>query len=264
MGQTLLAAVTSGLALAGVLTVGGVAAARFATHMPHLGVAGVGAGVAVLAGRLTNLPWPLAMAVVAAAAGAAGIIAGLVDRRARAVDAPVWPPALLPDVAVLALGVAIATLARPAAAIELPLGPLGGLGSTTGAIAAGAVGFAGALLVAGVPGHRRRMPVWMLAVVLTAVAMALGGGSLALRGEALVPAFGIPDVVGVAVRAVAVGVIARKGTGAAVAAALVLGVGESLLRTQWSFGDAAVVPALLVVAYGLWHTYRKSAAVATA
>ena len=264
MGQSLLAAVTSGLALAGVLAVGGVAAGRLGTQMPHLGAAAVGAGVAVVAGRLTTLPWPLALALVALVGGAAGGCAGLVDRRARSVDAPVWPPPLLPDVAVLALGVAIATLARPAAAIELPLGPLGGLASSTGAIAAAVVGIGSALLVGAVPAHRRRLPVWVLAVALTAVTMAVGGGSLALRGEALVPAFGIPDVVGVAVRAVAVGVIARKGMAAAVAAALVLGVGESLLRSQWSLGDTAVVPALLVVAYGLWTTYRTPAAVAPA
>ena len=264
MGQSLLAAVTSGLALAGVLAVGGVAAVRFGKHMPHLGVAGVGAGVAVVAGRLTALPWPLAVAVVAVAGAVAGIVAGLIDRRARAVDAPVWPPALLPDVAVLALGVAIATFARPAAAIELPLGPLGGLASTSGSIAAGVVGLVSAFVVAAVPAHRRRLPAWMLAVALAAVTMALGGGSLALRGEALVPAFGIPDVVGISLRAVAVGVLARKGTAAAVVAALVLGVGESVLRTQLALGDTAVVPALLVIAYGLWTTYRTPAPVAVA
>ena len=262
MGQTLLAAATSGLALAGVLAVGGVAAARFGAPMPHLGVAGLGAGVAVIAGRLTSLPWPVAVAVVVLAGAVAGVLGGLIDRRARAVDAPVWPPALLPDVAVLALGVGVATLARPAAAIELPLGPLGGLASTGAAVAACGVGVAGALLLAALPVHRRRLPAWLLAGALTAAAMALGAGSVAIRGEALVPAFGIPDVIGVAVRAAAVGVVARWGTVAAIGAALALGVGESLLRTQLSLGDAAIVPALLVIAYGLWTTFRAPSAVA--
>ena len=256
MAQTLLAALTSGLALAGVLAVGGVAAARFGRGMPHLGVAAVGAGVAVLAGRLTTLPWPLTMLLVTVAGAAAGTAAYLVDRRSREVEAPVWPPVLLPDVAVLALGVAVATLARPSGAIELPLGPLGGLASTSGAVAAGVAGVVSAFVIAALPLRRRRMLVWSVAVGLTAATMALGAGSVAVRGEALVPAFGVPDIVGLSLRAAAVAVVGRRGAPAAVAAALVLGMGESLLRTQWSVGDAAVAPTLALLAYGLWVTHR--------
>ena len=257
MGQTLLAAVASGLALAGVLAVAGTAAARFERGMPHLGLAGVGVGVAVLAGRLANLRAPVALALVVVAAAAAGALAWFVDRRAREVDAPVWPPALLPDAAVLAIGLALAAFLRPPSAIELPLGPLGGLASNTAALVGFAIGIVAAIAVAvTLAGGRRQRLGWILAVGGTALAMAVGAGWVAIRGEMVVPAFGVPDVVGMSLRAAAVGVVGRRGVGAAIAAAVVLGVGESLLRAQLAWNEAAVLPALVVLAYGLWQTYR--------
>lgn len=259
MDQTLVTAVASGLALAGVLAVAGTAAARFARGMPHLGIAAVGAGVSVLAGRLTALPLALMLLTIGVAAGIAGALAWLVDRRAREVDAPVWPPVLLPDVAVLALGVAAASLLRPSTAIDLPLGPMGGLASNRAALIAFVVGVAAALLWSAPRLATRPLVQWVVVAATTAVVVALGAGSVAVRGEAVVPAFGVPDVIGLSLRAAAVGVVARRGVWPAIAAAAALGVGESLLRAQLSTGDAAVLPALAVLAWGLWTTARTPA-----
>ena len=257
MGQTLLAAMASGLALAGVLAAGGTAAVRFSRGMPHLGVAAVGAGAAVVGSRLAAWPTPVALVAVALVAAAAGGVAWVVDRRARNVDAPVWPPALLPEVAVLAIGVCLAALLRPSSAIDLPVGPLGGLASTTGAVVAFGIGVAAALATAAVMSTgRRHLLGWILAVVGTACTLAMGAGWLSLRGAAVVPAFGIPDVIGLAVRAAAVGVVGRNGVVQTIAAALVLGVGEALLRSQLSWAETAALPAIAVVAWGLWRTYR--------
>ena len=257
MGQTLLAAVVSGLALAGAIAVAGMGAGRVSRSVPHIGIGGLGAAVAVLAGRFPSLPGPLTLLAVAAAGAAVGCVACVLDRRAREVDAAVWPPALLPEVAVLGLALAIAGLLRPATAIELPLGPLGGLASTTGAVVACVTGV---VLAAGVvvrPVTRRAMPGWAVAVGGTAVVVTLGAGLVATRGDVMVPAFGIPDVVGLALRAAAVGVFARHGFGPGLAAAGVLGVGESLLRSQLSTGEAALLPALAIIAWGVWRERHR-------
>lgn len=265
MGQTLLAAVASGLALAGALAVAGVAAGRFSVGMPSIALGGLGGAVAVLAGRLTSLPTPAAVVVLVAAGAAAGAGGFLLDRRARDVDAPAWPPVLLADVAVLGLALGIAALLRPLAAIELPLGPLGGLASTSGAVIACITGLVLAFVIGALPvGDRRNIVGWAAAVAATAVVVGLGSGSLSVRGEALVPAFGVPDVIGLSLRAAAVGVVARRRATAAVAAALVLGVGESVLRAELSLGEAALFPAVGVLAWGVWRAQREQPVVAAA
>ena len=254
MGQTLLAAVASGLALAGVLAVAGTAAGRFSVGFPSIAVGGLGTAVAVLAARLTSLPTPAALVVLGAAGAGIGTAGFLLERRVRDVDAPAWPPVLLAEVAVLGLALGVAALLRPLAAIELPLGPLGGLASTSGAVIACISGVGLAFAVGALPsGDRRNLVGWAAGVAATAVVLAVGSGSLSVRGEALVPAFGVPDVIGVALRAAAVGVVGRDRASVAVVAALVLAVGESVLRAQWSMGEAAVLPALGVLGWGLWR-----------
>lgn len=258
MGQTLLAAVASGLALAGALAVAGVAAGRFSSGLPSLGLGGLGAAVAVLAGRVAGLPAAAGLLALAAAGAVVGATGFLLDRRARDVDAPAWPPALLPEVGVLGLALGLAALLRPVTAIELPLGPLGGLASTSGAVIACVAGLTLAFVIGALPsGDRRNLAGWAAAVAGTAVIVALGSGSLSVRGESLVPAFGIPDIVGLSLRAAAVGVLCRSRATYAVAAAVVLGVGESVLRAQFSTGEAALLPALAILAWGVWQSREQ-------
>jgi hypothetical protein len=88
--------------------------------------------------------------------------------------------------------------------------------------------------------------------------MTLGAGAVAVRGEAVVPALAVPDVAGVALRAAAVGAFARNGLWQGVMAAVVLGMGESLLRSQLSTGEAALLPALLILAWSVWQTYGRT------
>ncbi|MBW3654098.1 MAG: hypothetical protein KY433_11050, partial [Actinobacteria bacterium] len=125
-------------------------------------------------------------------------------------------------------------------------------------ITAFGVGVAGAFIVAAVL-RRRPAAGWVLAVTASAVVVAVGGGTVGFAGEPAAIALDVPDVVGLALRAAAVGVVARARAVPAVAAAIVLGVGESLLRSQGSLGEAAVVPALAVLAWGLWATNRTPA-----
>lgn len=260
MGQTLLAAVASGLALAGALAVAGITAGRFAVAVPALGVGALGGAAAVLAGRLPALPAFAMITIVAGAGAVAGVAGFVLDRRVRAVDAPAWPPALLADIAVVGLALGLAAVLRPVTAIELPLGPLGGLASTSGAVIACLAGLGLAFGVGALPiGDRRTVLGWAAGVGATAVVVALGSGAIAVRGESLVPAFGIPDVLGIALRAAAVGVLARSRATAAVAAALVLGVGESVLRSELSAGEAALLPAVGVLAWALWRATRGGA-----
>jgi hypothetical protein len=262
MGQTLLAAVASGLALAGALAVAGIGAGRFVRATPAFGLPALGAAGAVLAGRLGALPTAPALVLVTVTGAVAGVLGFALDRRVRTLDAPVWPPALLPEVAVLALGLGLAAVARPLTAIELPLGPLGGLASTSGAVVACGVGIVLAFGVGALPvGDRRRVLGWAASAAATAVVVAVGSGAVAVRGEALVPAFGIPDVAGLALRAAAVGVLARHRAAYAVAAALVLGVGESILRSQLSTGEAALIPTLAILAWSVWRSRDEPAAV---
>ena len=253
MGQTLLAAMASGLALAGALAIAGTGAGRFGRTVPHIGIGGLGGAAAVLAGRLPDLPGPLVLVAVAGAGALLGCIACVVDQRSREVDAPVWPPALLPEVAVLGVALAVAGLLRPSAAIDLPLGPLGGLASTTGSVVACIAGLGIALVASARPMTRRAMPAWALIVAGTAVVVTLGAGGVAIRGEVLIPAVGIPDIVGLSLRAAAVGVVARRGLWAGLTAALVLGAGEAVLRSQLSTGEAALLPAVAILAWSVWR-----------
>ena len=253
MGQTLLAAMATGLALAGALAIAGVGAGRFGRGVPHIGLGGLGGAAAVVAGRLGDLPGPLLLLAVAGTGALLGCVACVLDRRAREVDAPVWPPALLPEAAVLGLALAVGGVLRPAAAIDLPLGPLGGLASTTGSVVAFIVGVGVAALASTQLLSRRAMPAWALVVAGTAVAVTLGAGGIAIRGEVLIPAIGMPDIVGLALRAAAVGVFARRGLWPGLAAALVLGGGEALLRSQLSTGEAALLPVLAVLAWSVWR-----------
>lgn len=264
MGQTLLAAVTSGLALAGVLAVAGAGAGRVSRPVPHLGIGGLGAAMAVLAARLPLLVSPFRLFVVAVVAAAVGCAGGLLDRRARAVEAPVWPPALLAEVAVLGLALGLAGLLRPASAIDLPLGPLGGLSSMAAAVAACITGIVLAVVVGARPVARRELMVWAVAVAGTAVAVTLGAGGVAINGGVFVPAFGVPDVAGIALRAAAVGAVARLGTWRGIAAALALGLVESALRSLLSTGETALLPAILVLGWAVWRDGRQAPATAAA
>lgn len=171
---------------------------------------------------------------------------------------------LLPEVGLLGLALFVVGVLRPATAMELPLGPLGGLASTTGAIVACVAGIALAAAVTAGPVARRTMPGWALAVAGTAVVVSIGAGFVAVRGDVVVPVLGVPDVVGLALRAAAVGVFARHGVGPVIGAALVLGVGETLLRSQFSTGEAALLPALGILAWSVWSDARSTPETAAA
>ena len=256
MGQTLQAGVAPGLALAGLLAVAGIAAGRFGRGVPHLGVGAVGVAVAAAAGRMTSLP-TAAMAVVLLVGGAAlGVAAAVVDERAARTTRPLWPPALLPDVAVLALALGIGALLRPALTVDLPVGPLGGYPPMTEAVVAVILGLTAAGAVAH-PAVRER-PVWLTWAIVgatTAVIAVLGSGALALRAQTIAPVFAVVDVVGLGLRAAAVGVVARYGAAWGVATALLLGVGEGLLL-QAPVAHLALLPASLLLAVGLWVAVR--------
>lgn len=261
MGQTLLAATASGLALAGVLAVAGAAAARFGRDMPHLGIGAVGAAAAVGVGRLNGWPIAASALVMILAAGLLGVAAWAVDRQVRASVGPVWPPPLLADVVVLGLAIGVAGLLRTATAIELPLGPMGGLATTPAAAVAGVIGvaFGVAVLLPAVVKRGEALG-WALAAIGTAVAIAVGSGGLVLGGQVLMPAFGVPDILGLAIRAAAVGVLARRGVVWAVGAALAFGLFEAALRAWLSSGEAAIVPALLVLAWALSRPDQRTVA----
>lgn len=246
MGQTILAAVGSGLAVAGVLATGGALAARCGERLPHLGVTALGAGAAAVATRLVAVPVPLTVLAVAAAGAVAGSVGWAADRAVRRAGGRELP--LLPEVAVLGVAIAMLTLLRAPTAVELPLGPLGGLASTAAGVVAAVAGAAGALVFA-----TRLGPawVWTAGCALVAVVVAVGGGAVTVLGDRLMPAFGLPDVVGLALRAAAVGVVSRSGIGALLAAAFSLGLGEALLRSFALAGEVAVVPALVLLAAGL-------------
>lgn len=252
MGQTLQGATASGLALAGVLVIAGMAAARLGREFPHLGAGAVGAGAAVVAGRLIASHAVVRLAVVLLVAAAAGAAAWWVDRRIATSKSHWWPPTLLAEVGVVALAIGLASLLRLPTAVELPLGVLGGITGHLAAAIAAVVGLAAALAV-GTRVLANTPPVlpWVVCAAGTAVAVAVGSGMLPLAGVPALPAFGIPDVVGIAVRAVAVGVVARRGLWWGVAAAVVLGFGESALRATWSLGDVALLAYLAVIVAGL-------------
>jgi hypothetical protein len=263
IAQTLQGALASGLALTGVLAVAGVAAARFGRTLPHLGFAALGAGAAVIAGRLATIPRVLTILALLAAAAAAGAVGWWIDRRAAATTTHVWPPALMGDVAVLVVGIGIAGLLRLPAAVELPLGVLGGVTSTVAAVVALVIGVGSAVALGlGLLDSLPEVVRWVVVTVVLAVAVAVGAGMLQVSGTPALPAFGIPDVAGIAVRAVAVGVVARRGVWWGIGAAAVLGLGEAALRSVWTAGDLVLVVYLVLIVMGLRSAPRPGIAAA--
>ena len=259
MGQTLQAGVAPGLALAGLLAVAGIAAARFGGTLPHLGIGAVGVAVAAAAGRLTTMPtWGLAGALIVGAA-LLGVIAAEVDARAHGAEGPLWPPPLLADVAVLALAVGVGAILRPPLTVDLPVGPLGGFPPLTEAVVALIIGVAGAAVITR-PALRDRPAhlTWAIVAAVTAVVAVLGSGALALRAQAIAPVFAVVDVAGLGLRAAAVGVAARYGAVWGVAAAVLLGVGEALLVNVATVANIGLVPAVLLLGAGLWDAGRRA------
>jgi hypothetical protein len=250
MGQTVLGAMVTGLALAGVLAIAGTAASLLGRRLPHLGAAAVGVGASAIAGRLALRPLPVVLGAVVVTAAVAGALAWLIEQRiAATATSDGWPPPLLAEVTLLALGVAVMALVRNPTAVELPLGVLGGLTSGPAAVSAMAVGLVATVALFLVRAKTRPpLVTWIAASVAIATTAALGSGMLALGSQPAVPAFGVPDVTGIALRAVAVAVIGRLGWVWLIVAALVLGVGEAVLRNGWTAGEFAIVPSLLIIA----------------
>ena len=91
-----------------------------------------------------------------------------------------------------------------------------------------------------------------------------------VTGEPLLPAFGMPDVVGIAVRAAAVGAAAQllggrnpsastAHTAWLIGAAVVLGLGESLARALTGATEVLVLPALAILLLAAWRTNDAAA-----
>jgi hypothetical protein len=181
-----------------------------------------------------------------------GLAGQLVDQRARAETGPLWPPRLLPDVAVLGLAVAVAAVLRPALSVDLPVGPLGGLPGLGEAIVALVIGVGGALLVDS-PALARRgdAVVWAAVGALVALTVVIGSGALTLRAQAIAPVFAVADVLGIGLRAAAVGVAARSGLPWGIAAAVSLGLVEGLLLPRAPGLALGFVPALILLAIAL-------------
>jgi hypothetical protein len=218
-----------------------------------VGAAAVGIGASAIAGRLALRPLPLVLAGVVAVAAIGGALAWLVEQRLSKATGHGWPPPLLAEVTILAMGVAVMALVRAPTAVELPLGVLGGL--TSGPAAAGAVvvglGATAALYLIR-PENRSALVTWVAVSVAVATTAGLGSGMLVIGSQPAVPAFGVPDVLGIALRAIAVAVIGKRwGWMWMIAAALVLGVGEGMYRNRFTAGELAVVPSLLIIAVAL-------------
>ena len=259
MGQTLQAGVAPGLALAGLLAIAGIAAARFGRTLPHVGVGAVGVAVAASAGRLTTAPpWLMATALIVGGA-ALGAVAAEVDARARKAQRPLWPPPLLADVAVLALAVGVGAILRPPLTVDLPVGPLGGFPAVPEAVAALAIGLLGAAaIVRPAVSERSTHLTWAIVAAATAAIAVFGSGALTLRTQAIAPVFAVVDVAGLGLRAAAVGVVARYGALWGVGAALLIGVGEALLVNVAPVPNIGLLPAVLLLGVGLWDAGRHA------
>lgn len=259
MEQTLQAGVAPGLALAGLLAVAGIAAARFGRTFPHVGIGAVGVAVAASAGRLTTAPpWVLVAALIAGGA-VLGAVAAEVDARARSARRPLWPPPLLADVAVLALAIGVGALLRPPLTVDLPVGPLGGFPAMTEAVVALSIGLTGAAaIVRPAVIERSAHLTWAIVAAVTAAIAVLGSGALALRAQAIAPVFAVVDVAGLGLRAAAVGVVARYGALWGVGAALLIGVGEALLVNVLPVPNVGLLPAVLLLGLGLWDASRDA------
>jgi hypothetical protein len=250
--------VLPGVALGGVLALAG-AWSRLArgAAIPHLGVGAVAGLAAILAARLVQAPLPV-IALAAGLTGAvAGAAAGLLDRAVvRAATAPGAArhpvPGLLRDLAVLSALLALAGLLRPVTAVPLPFGPLGGRPGTVAAIAALVVGITGTILLGGAA--VRALPVlarWAVAGGLVGLAAALAAGALSPAAGAFGGIVGLPDLPGLALRAAAVGLAARRGPTEAIAAGLALGVAEHVALTLAPLSGTALLPVTAVLVVGL-------------
>lgn len=257
METSLAAAIVPGLGLGGVLAAAGAwsRAAAGNARLPHFGV-GALAGVAVLFGsRVHTLPTAVILMLALLLGGALGFGAFHVDRQVRQ---GIRPHPGLPDVAVVAGFLAIAVMLQTAAAVPLPLGPLGGRPGVVAGLAAFVLGTGGAVALTSPPTRGLHPSIgWALSGALLAGAAVLGAGVLGgsvFPGTALVA---LPDTAGLALRAVAAGLIGRRGPTDAALAGVGLGLAEALLRTADPFGALGFVPALLAGAVGFawwWRT----------
>lgn len=249
MDNGIVAALLPGIALGGVLALAGAWSllARGA-DLPHLGVGALAGALALAAARVPLLPRPVvALLVVVLGAGLATLLA-FIDRRGRRVRGG---SSLLPDLAVLAAVVAAASLLRPVTAIPLPFGPLGGQPGVLAALAAGILGAGGALGLSS-PAVRRLRPVlrWSVAGALLGATVALAGGAASPSAAAFGSIVGLPDTVGLALRAAAVAFAARRGVADAVAAGMVLGIAELVLLRLVPLTGAALLPAVVALGIG--------------
>lgn len=257
MGDSLLAALGPGVALAGVLFVLGSAAATAGGRVPHLGIGALAPAAAVAATRFAAIG-PIGAVAVAIAAGAIfGALGYALDERARDERAERTP--LLPDLAVLGLAAALVVFTRPPVMVELPLGPLGGIPTTGQGIAAGIVGLLGGLVLVWRTSHGPDVVLWIVAGLAGALAVLLGSGALTLLSSAATPVFTLADAVGLGIRAAAVGVAARYGVAWAAAAAAIAGLGEAAARTS-GIAAGPWAPTVLLLAVGMVMLRRRAAA----
>ncbi len=253
MGETLAAAVVPGLALGGVLAVTAVVAAT-AGHggAPHLGVGALPGVAALAAGRTLTISPVVATVAAVVVTAVVALAAQRLDVRVRTARSPLATPPWLADVAVLGLLVGVGSLLRPALAVDLPVGPLGGAPST-GAGATGAVlGLAGAFALRA--RRLRALPAsawWALAGTVIAVAAVPAAGVLGGASQGLAAAFAVADPAGLALRAAAVAVVARRDPLAACGWGLGVGLAETLVRTVSPLSGAALLPAIAAAAAGL-------------
>jgi hypothetical protein len=251
MDGTIGSALLHGLGLGGVLAVAGTWS-RLARldAAPHLGVGASAGVIAVAALRLAAWPaWavlPLCVLLGAMLGGAMSVVHGRASVRGRATGF-----AFLPDLAVLAALLAIATLLRPATAIALPFGPLGGQPGVVAAVLAAVIGAGCAFALASrrLPG--RRSTRWALAGAGIAIPTVLASGALSAGPLLLSGIVGSPDTVGLALRAAAVALAARRGVWAAVVAGLVLGAAELTLLTLRPGTGLGWLPAVVVLGAGV-------------
>lgn len=242
-----------GLGLGGVLALVGVwARLVHGRGLPHLGVGACAGVLAALGFRFAAAPAALGILGLVVLGGVLGAGLALVDGRARRAPVAGGGLALRGDVAVLALLLALAALARPAMSVALPFGPLGGWPGPAGSITAGLLGAGGAALLGmGVLAVRGRAARWALAGALLGATVGFASGTGLADGMALTGVAGVPDTAGLALRAFAVGLAARRGWVDGVVAGLVLGVGESLLAVIVPVAGAGMAVPILAVAAGL-------------
>jgi hypothetical protein len=250
MDGTLGSALLHGLGVGGVLAVAGTWS-RLARldAAPHLGLGSVAGVVAVGALRLAAWsPWvvlPLCILLGALLGAAMSVLHDRAAVRGRATGF-----AFLPDLVVLAALLAIAALLRPGTAIALPFGPLGGQPGAVAAVLAAVAGAGCALVIASRRMPKGRSTRWALAGAALAVPTVLASGALSAGPLLLSGIVGTPDTVGLALRATAVALAARRGVWAAVVTGLLLGVGELALITLRPGTGLGWVPAVAVLAGG--------------